>query len=115
MPTPKWCFFMKNFCFIVTLAFLVGCATSGRINRISLGMSKQEVVKTMGPPTSTSATHGVEYLRYLLHEIDAFDQGTPYFVRIVDGKVDAYGRVGDFDSTKIPERKLKLDVDIKDD
>ena len=106
---------MKNLCLVLLLALLVGCATAGRINTISLGMSKQEVVKIMGPPVSTSATHGVEYLRYLLTEIDAFSPDTPYFVRIVDGKVDAYGRVGDFDSTKIPERKLKLDVDIKGD
>ncbi len=36
-----------------------------------------------------------------------------FFVRIVDGKVESFGRRGDFDSTKVPESKTTLDVNIK--
>jgi hypothetical protein len=35
-----------------------------------------------------------------------------YYVRLKAGVVDAYGRVGDFDSTKIPETKQTIDVNI---
>lgn len=95
---------MRNALWLVLiLVALVGCATSHKINKISLGMTKQQVTEALGPPVSTSATSGVEYLNYRFSETDdhAFNgTTTPYFVRIVNGKVDAYGRLGDFDSTK---------------
>jgi hypothetical protein len=78
-------------------------------------MSKQEVVTVLGPPVSTSAKEGVEYLNYKFSETDddAFRGWTsPYFVRIVNGKVESYGRLGDFDSTKTPETKSTIDLKI---
>jgi outer membrane protein assembly factor BamE (lipoprotein component of BamABCDE complex) len=86
------------------------------MNNISLGMTKEEVVSTLGRPVSVSATHGTEYLNYRFSETSDhafYGITTRYFVRIVDGKVDAYGRTGDFDSTKTPEQKLTIDVKIK--
>jgi hypothetical protein len=38
-----------------------------------------------------------------------------YFVRLVGGNVDAYGQVGDFDSTKDPKMKIDLDANIKNE
>jgi hypothetical protein len=35
---------------------------------------------------------------------------SPYFVRLKDGKVESYGKAGDFDSAKNPA----LDVTIKE-
>jgi len=86
------------------------------MNSVSIGMTKQEVISVLGPPTSTSAKEGVEYLNYRFSETDdhAFNGITsPYFVRIINGKVDSYGRLGDFDSTKAPETKSTIDLNIK--
>jgi len=100
---------------IIGLA-LVGCATSGRINAVNIGMTKGEVIKVMGKPVSISAKGGTEYLNYKLSETgdDAFiGRTSPYYVRIINGKVDSYGKTGDFDSTKNPTIKIETDENIK--
>ena len=101
---------------IFSIAIAVaGCATAQKINSVSIGMTKQEVMTALGPPASTSAKDGVEYLNYRFSETDdeAFYGITrPYFVRIINGKVDSYGRLGDFDSTKTPETKSTIDLNI---
>jgi outer membrane protein assembly factor BamE (lipoprotein component of BamABCDE complex) len=108
---------MKKLLLIILPLFLLSCvATAHKINNISLGMTKAEVIEIMGAPMSTSATEGVEYLHYDLYETKEaaqFKHGRPYFVRIVDGAVNAYGRRGDFDSTKVPEDKTTIDLNIK--
>lgn len=105
---------MRNaFWLALILATLVGCATAHKMNNISLGMTKQQVIQTLGPPASTSATTGVEYLNYRFSETDdhAFAGiSTPYYVQILDGKVAAYGRSGDF---KVPETKSTIDLNIR--
>lgn len=107
---------MRNiFIFLVLVVFAAGCATAHRMNSVQLGMTKQEVITAIGNPASTSATKGVEYMNYRFSETDdhAFlGITTLYFVRLIDGKVDAYGRTGDFDSTKIPEHKTTIDLNI---
>jgi SmpA/OmlA family protein len=92
---------------------LTGCATAPKMNQLSVGMTKQEVVKIMGQPASTASPgHGIELLRYHLSETGdqayyGFTQ--EYFVKLVGGKVDSYGKLGDFDSTKDPT----LNVNVK--
>ena len=106
---------MKTILISLSILIIMGCATAHRINSISPGMTKEEVIKIMGPPVSVSAKDGVEYLNYKLSETgnDAFmGWATPYFIRIINGRVDAYGRMGDFDSTKIPEIKSTIDLNI---
>jgi outer membrane protein assembly factor BamE (lipoprotein component of BamABCDE complex) len=106
---------LKLISLIATLTILAGCATAHKINGISLGMTKQEVIETLGQPVSTSATTGVEYLNYRFSETDdhAFNGvTTPYFVRIVGGKVESYGRLGDFDSTR-NNSTINLNVNSK--
>lgn len=71
---------------------LAGCAS--KLNQIQLGMTKTQVVETIGAPTSTSEMGNMVYLKYRLHSEWIFSER--YYVRLVDGKVDAYGRVGDF-------------------
>jgi hypothetical protein len=39
----------------------------------------------------------------------------PYYVSIKDGKVIAFGRTGDFDSTKDPTQVIKIFGDVKSD
>ncbi len=55
---------MKIFLLAFSLLILCGCATTPNLNSISLGMTKDEVIKTLGNPSSVSAKDNVEYLRY---------------------------------------------------
>ena len=48
-------------CAIVAAATLA-CATAGKMNKVSIGMTRDEVVAAMGEPSSTSASADVEYL-----------------------------------------------------
>ncbi|HJO36431.1 MAG TPA: SHOCT domain-containing protein [Gammaproteobacteria bacterium] len=106
---------MKYLAVAMTAMILTGCATSGKINRVEVGMSKDEVIGVMGSPVSVSAKGRTEYLNYKLSETDddAF-RGftTPYFVRLIDGKVDSYGRTGDFDSTSTPTVRIETDEKV---
>lgn len=107
---------MKYLSILFYVLIISGCATSGIINKVQIGMSKGEVIKVMGEPVSVSAKSGTEYLNYKLSETgdDAFRGWTsPYYVRLIDGKVDSYGRTGDFDSTKKPTVKIETDENIK--
>lgn len=102
---------------VILVLFLSACAGTPKMNKLSLGMTKQQVIGAMGTPDSTAAQGGAEYLTYKLWK-DFWDRSPgnysePYFVRLVDGKVESYGRVGDFDSTKAPETKQTIDVNIK--
>ena len=106
---------------VVAAILTAGCATAHnatahKMNSVSIGMTKQEVISVLGPPTSTSAKEGVEYLDYRFYETDDhafYGITSPYFVRIINGKVDSYGHLGDFDSTKAPETKSTIDLNIK--
>lgn len=95
---------------------LFGCATAHKINNVQLGMTKQEVITAIGKPTSISAKNGTEYLNYRFSETGDhafYGVTTPYFVRLVNGKVDSYGRTGDFDSTQKPTVRVETDENIK--
>lgn len=90
---------------------LAACVTSKKLNRVEVGMTKAQVIQVMGKPFATSAKDGIEYMRYNLYtRIEPFAQTSEHFVRIVDGRVDAFGQAGDFDST--PNRPLKVEQDI---
>ena len=83
------------------LLFLVGCTVSTDVmTELSMGMSKSEVIKLMGKPDSVSASSGVEYLTYTLRTETSFTRNTfgyqgQYYVRLVNGRVDSYGKVSD--------------------
>jgi hypothetical protein len=83
-----------------------GCAHESNMNAVRLGMSKADVLVVLGKPTSTSAQGTTEYLRYRY----AVPMHGPeeYYVRLVAGKVEAFGKVGDFDSTKDPTVQVKM-------
>lgn len=110
---------MKNFTFCLIIGiFLIGCATSGKISALKLGMTKDNVLAVMGDPVSISAQGNAEYLNYALSENsdDAFMGITrPYYVRLVNGRVESFGRTGDFDSTKKPTVRIESDQTIKKD
>ncbi len=82
-------------------------------------MTKEQVIQVMGKPISTSAKgQGWEYLNFALSETsdDAFyGRTTPYYVRLVNGKVESFGRQGDFDSTQPPTVRVETDSTVKAD
>ena len=108
---------MKLLGLLLSIVFLLaGCATANKISNVQMGMTKQDVIRVMGPPVSTSATGKTEYLNYSLSETDdqAFYGITkPYYVRIINGRVDSFGRLGDFDSTQKPTVRIETKENIK--
>lgn len=88
---------------IVALCFVVvnGCSTVGatveKYNHIHVGMSKDEAIKIAGTPITTTNNGDGELLFYKefeTREDKVFSRRTPYFIKIKDGKVSAYGRGG---------------------
>ena len=106
--------------YIVLLTLLAvalgGCAptTLNKMNKVSIGMDKQQVISAIGSPTETRATQGIEYLVYHLRmDTDVRTAKTPYFVQLENGRVTAYGKVGDFGSTQTPESTVNVNQTIK--
>ncbi|MCU0559417.1 MAG: outer membrane protein assembly factor BamE [Desulfobacterales bacterium] len=86
---------MRSFRIVVIVAaaaLLCGCA--GKMNEVRLGMTREQVVSAVGAPSSTSEMGATTYLKYQLCSDWIFTDR--YYVRLTDGKVDAFGRVGDF-------------------
>ena len=100
---------------ITTIAavVLVGCATSKSLtfSTISIGMNKEKVIALKGEPFRIAAMDGLEYFIYRGFDKELFKPNgfSVYeaFIRFKDGKVDAYGRLDDFDSTKHKELLIK--------
>jgi len=113
-----------RFCIALCVSVvLAGCvSSSSHLNSVSIGMTKPDVIKVMGQPTDTRGNSHAEFLIYHLASepwiarAAAYHQGVAgygeddYCIRLVDGKVDAYGRQGDFDFSKVPE--VKVDVNV---
>ncbi len=115
---------------LISLVGLVGCvSTEHKINAVSLGMNKQQVIEALGTPDNSRAAEGVEYMIYQLKaatdagfcaaSILAFGAGcardkVDYFVQLEQGKVTAYGKVGDFDSIKDPEATININKTVKE-
>jgi len=79
----------------IAVAFLLGCAGAGqKMNSLKIGMTKQEVIEAIGAPNSSSGSRNVEYLKY--ESNTGVFSSDEYYVRLMDGKVDAYGKKGDF-------------------
>jgi hypothetical protein len=70
---------------------VAGCATSSsKLNRLSLGMSRDEVVKVLGKPHSVAAQGDTEVLGYNLLNKGVGDL-KEFAVRLTQGRVDLYG------------------------
>lgn len=104
---------MKNILVLIGLSLsFTGCVTvtnPQRMNDLTVNMSKKEVLSVMGKPSSTAAPNSrVELLRYkMAGKTDWYAE--EYFIRLVDGKVESYGKMGDFDSTKDPTLNINID------
>lgn len=83
----------------VAAAWVAGCATSSaRLNQISLGMSREEVVKTLGRPHAVSAQGEVEFLTYNLVNKGVGDM-KEFVVRLQKGSVESFGERVNFGSS----------------
>lgn len=100
---------------IVGFGIQFGCATTPEaLGTVQVGMSKAEVVKSLGQPQSVSSQGGTDYLTYSYCVDKCFAPPIyrvyiPFFVRLQGGSVESFGRVGDFDSTKTPTRRIEID------
>ena len=122
-----------------TIFLISSCvSTAKNLNHISVGMTKAEVMTILGEPRDTRASEGVEYMIYKLRHapsagVQATCAGTgvytlgfvymlkgcqysddDYFVQLREGKVTAYGRIGDFDSTQKPEATININKTVKE-
>ena len=81
--------------FLVIAGLIWGCAGSAnKLNGLQLGMTRDEVIQMVGKPNHVSARGNVEFLNYKLRSQSIFTD--EFFVRITEGKVDLFGRRGDF-------------------
>lgn len=106
-------FQLQSLCIIAALFSLMSCAaTAPKMNRLSTGMTKQDVIKVMGTPVSTAAPGGgEEILRYELSANSTaayYGITQEYFVRLLNGVVHSYGRMGDFNSLRDPTLNLNI-------
>ena len=108
--------FSKNIIIALSTLSLVACANAHKMNSLDIGMTKKAVIERLGEPNSTSAISGIQYLAYNFYPTDeSYWDCRPgnYYVRLVNGRVDSFGSMGDFDSTKVPETKSTVDINIK--
>jgi hypothetical protein len=77
---------------MLAAALLAGCQTSAALNQVHIGMTKAEVQSLLGTPDSTSAQANVEYMTYYLTSESGYGRDQPYMVRLVNGKVESFGR-----------------------
>lgn len=70
---------------------LTSCAhfTGAQMSRVSPGISKADVIRQLGEPTSVGGSGGVEVLHYV--EEKDWCQFDHYFVRLVEDEVESYG------------------------
>ena len=99
---------------MVVAVVLVGCITveGGKdFSAVSLGMTKQQVLEAKGKPYETAAKSGIEYFIYATFLINGNGKTVQdkYYIRFIEGKVDSYGKLGDFDSTQDPTLKFILE------
>jgi len=87
---------------LVCLCLLAGCATASLMNRVSLGMTKDEAIQAIGrqPSTIKANSDGTEILEYVLYNTynSLYEQ---YWVLLKDGKVVQFGRAGDFGNGRV--------------
>ncbi len=82
-----------KFIILALTVVVAGCMTSSKqLNKVHLGMSEAEVIKILGEPKSMAENHDGKTLYYSLAELGVGNE--PYSVKLVDGKVDSYGRDG---------------------
>lgn len=78
-------------CSLLVLGLTACVSSSAKLNSVHLGMAKSELVQRLGEPQNRSGQGNTEYLTYYLTNDDRAS-GQPYMVRLIDGKVESFGR-----------------------
>ena len=86
---------MRQLALCLLIIVVAACANARLTERLHVGMTKAEVVAAMGPPLSFGADQQSEVLYYRLFEEDLASQPHTYFVRLVAGQVESFGRVAE--------------------
>jgi hypothetical protein len=76
-------------------------------SKIEIGMTKKQVISLLGEPEEVKAQLNISYAIYWDCVTSGFTV-KKYFVRFIDGKVESFGDVGDFDSTKDPTLNINI-------
>jgi len=75
-------------------------------------MTEDEVNSHLGQPTSVAQSGDTKYLEYESYEVDIWYGNRHsykiFYVRLINGKVDSFGRKGDFNSTKNPTTDINI-------
>ena len=95
---------MNKILLLALVMFLSACSTSNSgfskpdLSKISVGMTKSEVISTLGKPDDVASDGDVEFLEYGWDSPWDGKVGfaETYIVRLRDGRVDLTGRKGDF-------------------
>lgn len=86
--------YKKKIAVMIISFLLIACGTSAkRLNEVSVGMSKTEVMQILGSPESVRAQGGEEVLIYTLS--NSWNSGVwneKYYVRLINGQVHSYGK-----------------------
>lgn len=78
--------------FLAAASLLLGCATGERMQAVSAGMSKNDVVSQLGEPDGYKRRGNYEALQYTNRLISGWSwDRTDYTVILKDGKVVEYG------------------------
>jgi hypothetical protein len=95
---------MRRFTVLLIALTLLGCGTNAaRTGNLRVGMARADVISALGKPVSMGADRQSEILYYRLMEGGLRGETRAYFVRLVDGKVDSFGRINEF---QVPEASL---------
>jgi len=95
---------------VTLLLALTGCLSRPDFSRISIGMTKDEVIAKLGKPRNRAVNGDTEFFTYEgeASYADGRLGGEFYYVRFLSGKVLSFGNKGDFDSTKDPALNINL-------
>lgn len=112
---------MKQLLLMMMAVVLVGCASPSPtdysaqdLSKLNVGMTKEQVIAVKGEPYERAVNGDTEYLIYAVGFTDIYgefraNKKKRYYVRLSKGKVNSFGKVGDFDSTQDPTLKLIIE------
>ena len=102
---------MRYFLFYIAALFVTGCAKPPEFGGINIGMTETEIVSRLGKPDSVAVKGDTKYFEYVSYwGLDRNDY-QQWFVRLIDGKVESFGKMGDFDSTKDDTQNININLD----
>lgn len=93
------------------VVFLTSCAKPPEFGGISIGMTEAQTISKLGQPNSVAVKGNTKYHEYESYwGLSKLDY-TRWFVRFVDEKVESFGKLGDFDSTKDNTQNINIKLD----